>query len=90
MRGESVDVATPGWVRDGLTALTDLVPAALGLDSGDGASGDSWDLELLPGSGGGSFASVVYRVFSLPDGLVGASPRSAIAKIILRQDQQGP
>lgn len=90
MRGESVDVATPGWVRDGLTALTDLVPAALGLESGDGASGDLWDLELLPGSGGGSFASVVYRVFSLPDGLVGASPRSAIAKIIRRQDQQEP
>ena len=90
MGGASVGVGTPGWVRDGLNALTGLVPAALGLEPGDDASGDSWDLDLLPGSGGGSFASVVYRVFSLPDGLAGVSPRSAIAKIIRRQDEQEP
>ena len=83
-------MTTPGWVRDGLNALTDLVPAALGIESGDGASGDSWDLDLLPGTGGGSFASVVYRVSSLPDGLVGVSPRSAIAKIVRRQAEQEP
>lgn len=47
-------------------------------------------MDLLPGTGGGSFTSVVYRVFSLPDGLVGVSSRSAIAKIIRRQDQQEP
>lgn len=90
MGGARADVTTPGWVRDGLNALTELLPTVGALESGGVGSAESWDLELLPGTGGGSFASVVYRVAGAPGQSATVRPWSAIVKIVRRQDGQEP
>lgn len=82
----------PDWLRLAVEAVDEHAVAevaAKALATTD-VTACSWSLARLPGTGGGTFASVVYRMTG--DAIVGSdrAPWSAIVKVAQRRDEQQP
>lgn len=83
----TADLGDSEWVREGLRAAGERGQEIAEQVSPIVGQHGSWRFEALPGTGGGSFSSAVYRMHYSLIAVATPNPLSVIVKIVRRQDQ---